>query len=130
MLKESQEQALLFEWSEKAKCTYPQLKLLFAIPNGGSRHKLEAVNLKRQGVKSGVPDIMLPISRGEFNGLWIELKRIKGGTVSENQKEWIEALNNEGYCAKVCYGFDEAKDVILEYLKGAKDVLHSDRLQD
>ena len=112
---EAQEQTALFQWAEMQKGKYPELQLMFAIPNGGSRHVLEAVNLKKQGVKAGVPDICLPVARVGFNGLYIELK-IKGGRVKANQKEWIDELNNQKYKAVVCYGFEESKEVILDYI--------------
>ena len=115
--REGKEQESLFQWAKLQECKYPDLKLLFAIPNGGSRHKLEAINLKKQGLKSGIPDICLPVARANYHGLWIELKVGKGKT-SDNQDWWIEKLTNQGYRCKVCYGFEEAKNTILEYLEG------------
>lgn len=113
---ESVEQTSLFRWAGYERHKYPELDLLYHIPNGGSRNKIEAKNLKMQGVRKGVPDICLPVARGKYHGLYIELKRIKGGTVSADQKEWIEKLNNAGYYACVCKGWEAAKDVIMEYL--------------
>lgn len=113
---EAKEQELLFRWAELQKCKYPELRLLFAIPNGGSRHKIEAFNLKKQGVKSGIPDLMFPVSRKGYNGLFIEMKAGKGKT-SENQEEWLRDLGEQGYKAKVCYGWEDAKNTILEYLE-------------
>ena len=60
---ENQEQAALFEWAEAASGKYPELRLLHAIPNGGLRDGRTAAVLQRTGVKSGVPDIHLPIPR-------------------------------------------------------------------
>lgn len=95
----------------------PELKRMFHIPNGGSRHIAEASKLKAMGVKSGVPDIHLPISRHGFKGLWIELKRIKPpGIVSDEQEDWLAFLSEEGYDTRVCYGWEEARDVLLWYL--------------
>ena len=112
---EALEQSMLFQWCELQKNKYPMLNLLFAIPNGGSRHRLEAINLKRQGLKPGVPDIFLPYANKKYHGLFIELKYGKN-KASEKQKAWINELNNQGYCAKVCVGFEEAKNTILEYI--------------
>ena len=76
---------------------------------------IEAVNLKRQGVKSGLPDMFLPVPKGSFYGLWIELKVGKNKT-SENQDKWIDELCSQGYRCEVCYGFDEAVSVLKGYL--------------
>lgn len=89
---------------------------MYAVPNGGSRNRIEAANLKKQGVKAGVPDICLPVARNGFNGLYIELKRQKGSRTSPEQKEWIEQLEQQGYKAVICFGFDEGKKVLEEYL--------------
>ena len=112
---EGQEQAAIFTWANQSLGKYPELKLLFAIPNGGSRHMIEAVNLKRQGVKSGLPDMFLPVPKGSFYGLWIELKVGKNKT-SENQDKWLYELCSQGYRCEVCYGFDEAVSVLKDYL--------------
>ena len=112
---EALEQSMLFQWCELQKAKYPMLSLLFAIPNGGSRHRLEAINLKKQGLKPGVPDIFLPYPNKKYHGLFIELKYGKN-KASDKQKAWINELNHQGYYAKVCTGFEEAKNTILEYI--------------
>jgi len=117
---ENQEQAALFEWAEAASGKYPELRLLHAIPNGGLRDGRTAAVLQRTGVKSGVPDIHLPIPRGEYAGLWVELKRQKGGVVSANQRIWLNRLNANGSKAVVCRGWLEARDTILNYLEENK----------
>lgn len=112
MMTEAQEQENLFKWA----AWIPQLRLMFHIPNGGSRNRVEAANLKRQGVKPGVPDVFLPIARCGCHGLFIEMKRAKGGVLSQFQREYITALIDQGYRVAVCHGFDEAKRTIEEYL--------------
>ena len=92
---------------------------IFAIPNGGSRDRREAANLKMQGVKAGVPDLCIPVARGKYHGLFIEMKYGKNKTTAL-QEEWLELLNKIGYCAAVCHGFDKAKTVIDWYMGGAK----------
>lgn len=91
---------------------------VFHIANGGSRNYLEAINLKRQGVKAGVPDLMIPMAMKGYNGLFIEMKRVKGGRVSDEQREWITLLNANGYLAVVCKGSGEAIDTIRNYISG------------
>jgi hypothetical protein len=117
---ESQEQAALFEWAKLSEWKHPELKLLHAIPNGGLRDARTAAVLQRTGVKSGVPDLCLPVARGGFHGLYIELKRLKGGVLSINQKTWLSLLAKEGYKAVMCKGWLEARDAILNYLEGKK----------
>jgi hypothetical protein len=120
---EAQEQKALFQWAKLQECKYPQLKLMFAIPNGGSRHPIEAKNLKLQGVKPGIPDIFLPVPKrckesGQIIccGLWLEMKAEKG-KLQDNQKEWLDTLNGQDYYATVVYGWEEAVKTILEYLE-------------
>lgn len=89
---------------------------MFHIPNGGTRAKSEAGRFKAEGVKAGVPDIFLPVPRGEYAGLFIEMKRRKGGRVSIDQSMWLEALKKQGYRTAVCRGWEQARDVIGGYL--------------
>jgi len=122
---EDAEQARIFEWAFWAKGTMPELDMLYAVPNGGYRSKATAGRMKATGTKAGVPDMCLPVPRGRYHGLYIELKRQKGGTVSPAQKMWILKLSEQGYLAKVCHGADEAIDLIKAYLddvwRGKKD---------
>lgn len=113
---ESNEQEALFRWAAFARGKYPELDLLYHIPNGGSRNRLEAANLKRQGVKAGVPDLCLPVARGKYHGLYIEMKYGKNKT-SENQNIWLKALAAQGYASAVCYGWQEAQELITKYLE-------------
>ena len=120
---EHDEQVALFDWANVMSARYPVLELIHAIPNGGLRNKITARKLKKEGVKAGVPDVFLPVARSAKNplfwyshGLYIEMKRQKGGTVTENQKWWHEKLREQGYLVKVCKGYDEAVTVISEYL--------------
>lgn len=95
---------------------HPKLRLLFAVPNGGDRHKATAGKLRAEGVKAGVPDYILPVAAGGYHGLAIELKRRKRGQTSREQKQWIEALRAEGWRAEVCRGWEQALAVLGDYL--------------
>ena len=118
---ESEEQQALIRWADYMAATVrPELRLLYHIPNGGTRGKAEAGRFRAEGVRAGVPDLCLPVARGEYHGLYIELKRTKGGKISEKQKEWLDALEKEGCCAAVCHGWDEAREKIETYLDGGK----------
>lgn len=111
------EQVQLFKWASAR----PELSLMYAVPNGGHRDIRVAAKLKAEGVKPGVPDICLPVARGGFHGLYIELKRRKGGRVSPEQMLWIEALMREGYACAVCLGWQEARRTIEEYMEDASN---------
>ena len=117
---ESEEQQTVFAWAETMKYKYPELELLHHCPNGGFRNITEAVRFKKEGVKSGIPDIQLPVARGAYHSLAIELKRKNGGIVSPTQKWWLEKLREQGWQAGVCYGAAEAIEVIQDYLRGKK----------
>lgn len=111
---EKQEQEDLFRWASYR----PDLKLMYHVTNEGRRSIQHAMSLKRQGMKPGVPDICLPVSRGRYHALYIELKA-KGGRLSPEQREWQRDLLAEGNCATVCYGFEQAKQTIDWYMRGA-----------
>ena len=95
---------------------YPELRWIMAIPNGGARNIVVAAKLKAEGVKKGVPDLMLPTRRGGYAGCWIEMKRRKGGRMEPEQIEWRDYLLGAGYWHMVCKGWEEAKDALEEYL--------------
>ena len=116
ILTEAEEQMTVFKWAEYSKKRFPELEYCYHVPNGGSRNILEAIHLKQQGVKAGVPDLCLPVPRCGFHGLYIEMKRRKNARVAESQKKWIAALRRQGYFAAVCYGADEAIKLIEAYL--------------
>ena len=116
---ESAEQRALFQWAALAKGSYPELKILHHVPNGGKRDKVTAARLSAEGVKPGVPDICLPVARSGYHGLYIELKRRTSGRVSAAQRWWIARLQEQGYRALVCYGWQQAREEIEKYLGGS-----------
>jgi hypothetical protein len=114
---ESQLQQAVMRWWRHAHAgLYCPEELLFAIPNGGARHIATAVRMKKEGVRCGVPDLMLAApSKGSY-GLFIELKAGKTGRVSEAQERMINLLNAHGYRADVCRSFDQTINTITDYL--------------
>ena len=113
---ESVEQQCLFRWAAYAVGRLPELAMVFHIPNGGTRTKSEAGRFRAEGVKAGVPDIFLPVPKDGKHGLYIELKRSRGGTVSKEQEAWIRALSAQEYVCAVCHGHREAIKVITDYM--------------
>lgn len=114
--KEENEQIVLFRWAEFSASQYPELELLYHIPNEGKRSAVTGARLKAQGLKSGVPDVCLPTAHGGYIGLYIEMK-VKPNKPTENQKRWLRALREAGHMVAVCYGFEEARNLIEEYLR-------------
>lgn len=109
------EAVALMEWVGWNSARLPELALLFHIPNGGERHAAVAAKLKAEGVKRGVPDYFLPVARGGFHGLWIELKA-GANTATQEQRTWMVNLTLQGYRAQVCNGWQEAVTAIEKYL--------------
>lgn len=116
---EHAEQALLFQWAALATGRLPELVLLHAIPNfAGRLGKLTALHgarLKAEGRKKGVPDISLPVPRGTYHGLYIELKA-QGGRPTPEQKDWLYRLQAQGYAAHLCIGWEDARETLISYL--------------
>jgi hypothetical protein len=114
--REGLEQAALIK---EISLRYPlAAKLIYHVPNGGHRHKLVAIKLKEQGVKAGVPDLVLPMARGGYFGLYIEFKAKPpfDAAVSASQDAYIHALTDQGYLAIVCRGHIDALEAIRAYL--------------
>ena len=103
---EHEEQRELVKWFRQ---TFRGVRI-FAIPNGGLRSLSVAAKLKAEGVSSGVPDLCVPAWR-----LWVEMKRIKGGSVSAEQKDWMAYLEGENYWCIVGKGAEDAKTKILAF---------------
>jgi len=109
---EDHEQMMLVQWFRR---TYPGV-LIFSVPNGGHRHPAVAAKMKATGVVSGIPDLFIPAWR-----LWIEMKRVKGGSLSQEQKDWRDYLQSVGYCVIVGKGADDAKRQISAFFDQLKD---------
>jgi hypothetical protein len=108
------EQSMLVKWF---RFQYPQIyKCLWAIPNGGLRKITTAIRLKQEGALAGVSDLFLMIPKGEFHGMFIEMKA-PGGKLQPNQKEFQLLAKSMGYEAVTCYGYEEAKESIKKYLQ-------------
>ena len=111
---ESQEQIAVIKWAD----SNPEIRgRLMAIPNGANKSPAAAAKFKREGLRPGVPDLFLPIARQGFYGLWIEMKRIKGGKLSNVQTDWINYLRYENYAAYCREGADEAILTIKDYMR-------------
>lgn len=117
IVSEAQHQANVIKWSQQPeiRAKWPELALLHHIPNGGTRDAVEGRHLKQAGVKAGVPDLHLPVARGRYHSLYIEMKTEKGRT-SDVQDWWIGRLTEQGNFVEVCHGWESAVRVLEWYL--------------
>ena len=116
-ISENQHQMLVVKWSQQKeiRTKWPELKLLYHIPNERFCTPQQGKNLQRMGVKRGVPDLCLPVPRGDYHGLYIEMKT-EVGAATQDQKWWGEQLNEQGYMWSVCQGWEEATGLLESYL--------------
>lgn len=104
------------ELGEDDRDYYPELWALHAIPNGMLTHPQHAIKAKREGLKTGVADLFLPLATKTKHGLYLELKW-KKGVQSDDQilwEQWCVSANYEYYCTN---DIDIAKEVLLKYVK-------------
>lgn len=113
---ESDHQIAIMRWAAYNLGKYPELELLYHIANERKCNSVTGGILKAMGVRKGVPDIDLPVPRGGYHGLRIELKT-DIGTETKDQKWWRDKLTEQGYCAMLCRGWVEAVEKIEWYLK-------------
>lgn len=113
---ESRLQQIVVQWWALACKGYrvPEF-LLWATPNGGKRGMLEAVRMKREGVRPGVPDLFLAVPSGGAAGLFIEMKTGTGRESAE-QKVFAESLREQGYKCYTCHSAEGAIETIQDYL--------------
>lgn len=110
-------QCAFIEWSKWNCGKYPELELLYAIPNGGKRSIITAVRLKAEGAKAGIPDICLPVGRKGFNSLYLEFKNGKKGEISQSQHDYMGKLIYYNNSVHVVRDVDEAIKIVEWYLQ-------------
>jgi len=122
---EHQEQVEVVKYLKKNKILH------YAVPNGANKSRTAQRQFSAEGLMAGVPDLCIPVSNKYYHGLYIEMKRrpkrLKNGKksvthtkVSPEQEKWLRELNERGYYAVVCYGEDEAIEIIDEYMENVR----------
>lgn len=91
--------------------------MLFAVPNGGGRSRVEAAIMKGEGVTPGVADLILLEPRGGFASLCIEMKKDAKARQSEAQKSWQAAAESFGNKYVVCRSFEQFQETVRDYMK-------------
>ena len=113
---EHQVQCAFFEWArDYGVRTYPELRWLHAIPNGGARDQITGKQLKLEGVTRGILDVCLPVARNGKHGMYLEFKK-PGEKMSPEQKEFSAFLIEQGYAAHCVDDFQNAIKIVREYL--------------
>lgn len=120
---EHQHQVALISWARRVKLppaadVKPGAVIadyLLAVPNGGRRNAREGARLKAEGVKPGVSDLLLPLRRGGYGSLWLELKA-PGERPNPRQCEWIERMTLAGFLAVWVDDWTKAAQVITDYI--------------
>lgn len=123
------EQAALFCWATQQMkiAGFEGLDWMFAVPNGGARDRVTAGMLKAEGVKPGISDIVLPVARGGYFGLMLEMKRKNGGVISPNQVAFRAHCVREGYAHVLAHGWEQARNGILIYMGWPKTQIFGER---
>lgn len=115
-LSEHQIQVQMIKWARFNQKKFPQLRLLYAIPNGAKRTPAQANYLRIEGMRSGVWDLNLDYPAHGYHGLRIETKT-PIGRLSENQKKFKELYEWAGYYTAIVRSLDEFIKLIEWYLK-------------
>ena len=126
-LLERKSQCAVIDWANKSAGRWPELRMLFAVPNAAKREEKTRGLLLAMGMKAGVPDLLFPVPRGGHIGLAIEMKR-PGEKASDIQIAWLEALEKHGWRALVCYGAIEAIAALEAYVKAPRTIIGPARL--
>ena len=121
---ESRHSVCLFRWAQAQRSRLPELDLLVHVPNGGVRSQREAARMKREGVRAGFPDYILPARASGYVGAAFEMKA-GNNYPTASQREWFDKLRGQGWltfcawdwleCARLLerYLLDELRDVDL-----------------
>lgn len=109
-------QKAFFDWLSFSYPEIHKLGLVYHVPNGGSRNKIEAKNLQRAGVMAGIPDVVVAIPNQQYHGLYLEFKA-PGNSVTKTQEKVIGGLKEQGYCVEVCDDWYKASQIFERYIK-------------
>lgn len=114
---EHEEQVKLFAWARNLAilAVHPELALMSCSLNGVKLSKAQAGKAKAAGLLKGEWDIRLPVARGQYHGLIIEMKAGRNKLTHE-QQDYGRAMAREGWARAVCYSADEARKDITWYL--------------
>ena len=113
--REHDEQVAIDRWALNQGNIYPGVELLYATPNAGKRTARMGAYMKAEGLRPGFPDLGLPVAKGGYHGLFMELKLV-GNKPNKNQIYWLDRLNEQGYMALAVWMYDGAIKVLEDYM--------------
>lgn len=114
---EHEHQVALFNWRELFVHAYPALKLLRGSMNGVHLSKAQAAKAKAAGMLTGEHDVTLPVPRGGYTGLSVELK-YGNNKPTQAQIDYGNALIAEGWLVAYFWDWVDAAELIKKYLEG------------
>ena len=124
IVSEETEQIHLMVWCRYMESKFPELETIYHIPNEGKRSHIAGSKQKSMGLKSGMPDLCLPVPRGEYSSLYIEMKKI-GGKPTAEQLDRLELLEQYGNAVAICEGAEQAEKVLTAYCSRDSDTLNT-----
>lgn len=92
-------------------------KASFHIPNEGKRTKLGHINAVAKGLVPGASDNFIPAVRGNWHGLFLELKA-KGKRPTSDQWDFGMTMQACGFAFAWADGIDMAIRVVEQYMAG------------
>lgn len=120
---ENDEQIAFFDWAKHQYGLYPHLRMMYHPANFAYGHVFTTMQNSRMGVNKGVPDVVLPVSRCGYYGLYIENK-VGRNYLADEQVKWFEDLRSQGSLCLLSYSpFDLNSALVIAYLEGRKDDL-------
>lgn len=105
---EETEQIHLMVWCRYMESKFPELETIYHIVNEGKRTAVTGGKLKEMGLRKGMPDVHLPVSKCAFSSLYIEMKKI-GGKPTAEQVDRLEMLERYGNAVAICEGAEAAE---------------------
>ena len=115
----------IFNWIREQETKHPVLRTIFHTPNSFFGTNFGVItHLKKMGMRKGVYDIIVPVSKGNYAGLWIEVKKPKG-KLSLEQLQYIDLINNHSdhpTLFKTTFIAEEGIQIIKDYLKIKEEV--------
>jgi len=115
---EHDEERTFTEWAAAMRTHWPELDVLYKIPNEAKRSYALMHYLRAEGFVAGMPDRCLPVARGGYHALYIEMKRRSGGRLSDMQRVRADLLRLHGNLVVVAAGADRAIELAMDYLSG------------
>lgn len=118
-----------FDWVGWKMNQKPLYSLIYSVKNEGKRSWFYGTQLVRSGLRSGIPDVCIPIPTRDYGAAYLEFKTLDG-QVSPMQKVWLSKLKRVSNYVGVVKGLDHAKEVTESYMDLVEHDWDLDDLQE